>query len=1096
MERRVFIVLATALAGISALVFLPVSVLHSIPFRIFIILLWAIGLFKLYKYHKVLLGIREGNILKLQKRIDLMPVSQILFDRVDMDSLIVRHLNPAMESLLKTSCQEAELCSASEVWPFSSSVFQEESARIMKHQMPGAFELNFPDMNMFFYAHLWFPDPQNMACMLIEITDLKLAQEAIAETEAIYRQAIACSNGVPYCCNLEDNSFDFIGDLIFKLTEISAAEFSMAKWRSMIQEIYYEDRLLNDPLVKFIENKQSDQISLKYKVLLPDGSIHWFSDCAVIMRDQKGNAVSSFGILHDITSQELSAQKVIRTRDLYQNAIHCAGGVVYRREFNARRYSYMDEKIKDLTGFSVKEFTPELFDDIFVEMKYFGECFDMSHEELMNKMQDGSIKQIQMDFLIHHKNGDMRWLADYSVPIFDEDLQLQATMGILFDVTEAKNAQLALKKSEKIYRQAIQAVNGIPYQKRYSDYRYVFIGDGIEELTGYHPVDFTPDLWKKIILDTTLSGELAGLSFEDAVNAVQSGAVSKWKNDMQILTKDGKKRWISDNAFSLFDDDGHPVGSFGILLDITDRKEVEAALRESEEIYRRAITCSNAVPYEYEYGKNTYRFLGEGICDLTGYSAGELTVEIWDSLIQEIHLLGECGKYDPELSRGLFRGGKLENWQGDYQILTKDGNEKWISEYSVPLKDLTGRVYGSYGLLWDITERKQTEIERHELQKQIQHTQQLRSLGIMAGGIAHDFNNLLMAMLGHADLALLQLRDNQRAFNHVKDIEQNAIKAAELCSQMLAYSGKGRFLMEKVDFNKLIKDIVHFLEDSISDSIDLFWELTPELNDVNVDVTQLRQVVMNLVSNAAESIGDKKGEIRIKTYSEPASSDQLVESWVGEPDSEIEYVYLRITDNGEGISPSILPRIFDPFFSTKFIGRGLGLSAVLGIIRSMNGAIRVHSEPGQGACFEIRIPVSSADIFTVGKSVCNDQMQKRRILLVDDDESVRTVAEKMLSFAKYEVLPAEDGEVATELFRIHHESISCVLLDLSMPKMDGEQTCEELNKISDKVPILICSGYTEDEISKRFEGKNLAGFIQKPYRFQQLVDMLEDIHSS
>ena len=397
----------------------------------------------------------------------------------------------------------------------------------------------------------------------------------------------------------------------------------------------------------------------------------------------------------------------------------------------------------------------------------------------------------------------------------------------------------------------------------------------------------------------------------------------------------------------------------------------------------------------------------------------------------------------------------------------------------------------------DITERKWAEEKRLQMERQMQQTQKLESLGVLAGGIAHDFNNLLTIILGNASLALDEMPPASPARDSLKAIEATSLRAAELCRQMLAYSGKGRFVIENIRMNDLIGEMISLLKASISKKAILNLNLKEPLPPLRGDPSQIRQVLMNLVFNASEAIGEHGGVITISTGMMECSNEDISEIYLDDNLTEGLYVWLEVSDTGCGMDHETQRRIFEPFFTTKFTGRGLGLSAVLGIVRGHKGALKVYSEPGRGTTFKVLFPAAESDRPLVPQSSSNTQHSDWKgagtVLLVDDEESVRNLGNRMLERLGFKVLIAVDGQQALETFRELHNEIVLVILDLTMPYMDGEETFRELRRIDQKVRVIMSSGYTESEITPRFAGKRLSGFLQKPYTLDTLTQRLRDV---
>lgn len=396
------------------------------------------------------------------------------------------------------------------------------------------------------------------------------------------------------------------------------------------------------------------------------------------------------------------------------------------------------------------------------------------------------------------------------------------------------------------------------------------------------------------------------------------------------------------------------------------------------------------------------------------------------------------------------------------------------------------------GIIRDITERKELEEAQRKLEAKVQQAQKLESLGVLAGGIAHDFNNLLMGVLGNARIVLQDLSSASPVRQGVQQIETAAIRAAELTRQMLAYSGRGRFVVQRIDLSELVEEIGHLLEVSIAKNVVIRYNLASNLPAIEVDVTQVRQVVMNLITNASDAIGDKSGVVTITTGAMDADIAYLSETFLDDDLTEGAYVYLEVSDTGCGMDEATKSKLFDPFFTTKATGRGLGLAATLGIIRGHRGAIKVYSEPGHGTTFKVMFLAVDAPPNEVSENYAAtvQSLVGATILVVDDDETVRTLAKRILERSECKVILANDGLQAIDVFRQQADEIDVVLLDMTMPHLSGEKTFRELRRIRADVSVVLSSGYNEQDAIAKFAGKGLAGFMQKPYGPVELVSVI------
>ena len=382
--------------------------------------------------------------------------------------------------------------------------------------------------------------------------------------------------------------------------------------------------------------------------------------------------------------------------------------------------------------------------------------------------------------------------------------------------------------------------------------------------------------------------------------------------------------------------------------------------------------------------------------------------------------------------------------------------------------------------------------EEQRLKEQMGHAQRLESLGVLAGGIAHDFNNLLTAIMGNSGLARSKLQPASPANEHLLRIEGSTRRAADLCKQMLAYSGKGEFIIQPLNLTSIVEEMLDLLQVSIAKDVILKFDLARSLPAIEADASQLQQVIMNLVINASEAIENKSGVISVATGAMHADARYLSETWLDEGLAEGHYAYLEISDTGCGMNKATMAKIFDPFFTTKFTGRGLGMSAILGIVRGHKGAVKVYSEPGRGTTFKVLLPITELSV--IESETAPDKLAEWQgrgsVLVVDDEETIREVAGLMLEDMGFDVLLAENGLVAIDLYRLHQTEIVTVLLDMTMPKMNGEETFRELRRINPDVTVILSSGYNEQDATQHFLGKGLAAFIQKPYAPEDLRNIM------
>jgi PAS domain S-box-containing protein len=525
----------------------------------------------------------------------------------------------------------------------------------------------------------------------------------------------------------------------------------------------------------------------------------------------------------------------------------------------------------------------------------------------------------------------------------------------------------------------------------------------------------------------------------------------------------------------------------GFTIDITDRKRAEEQLLYSISLTNAALDSTpDGILLVDREGKITR--WNQKFVDLWRIPGRLLMEPFTDAPILR-HVTDQMT--DPEAF--LAKVNKLyENPEESSDDLLNLADGRIFERFSQPQK-IGDEIVGRFWSFRDITERIRADEARQNTEKQLLHTQKLESLGVLAGGIAHDFNNILTVIIGNAELALMRINKESPATENLQRIEQAASRAADLARQMLAYSGKGKFVVESIDLNILLEEMLHMLEVAISKKALLRLNPYRPIPSVEADATQIRQIIMNIVINASEAIGDKSGVIAITTGCMNCDSSYLKDVWLNENLTDGLYVYLEIADTGCGMDRETLSKLFDPFFTTKFTGRGLGMAAVLGIVRGHKGAINIYSEADKGTTFKILLPASGKPAAMFNSEGHKDDWQGTgRVLLVDDEETVRGIGTEMLKELGFATITANDGREAIEIFK-KTDDIALVILDLTMPRMDGEQCFRELRQLKPDVKVIVSSGYNEQEVTQKFVGKGLAGFVQKPYKLSVLKEIIRKV---
>jgi two-component system, cell cycle sensor histidine kinase and response regulator CckA len=562
----------------------------------------------------------------------------------------------------------------------------------------------------------------------------------------------------------------------------------------------------------------------------------------------------------------------------------------------------------------------------------------------------------------------------------------------------------------------------------------------------------------------------------------------------RFIRRDGAVRWMDATGSAV-----RFRGEAAVLIlcsDITERKESEAALRDSERKYRLLAENASDIIWTMDLEFNA-TYVSPSEARLRGLPLEEVRGHRFDQRMTpesiERASAGMKSALEAEMS-----GEKGFPVTGEMDLMCADGSALPTETTVSLVRDDDGRPVGYVGVTRDITQRKRAEEERIALEAQIQRSQKLDSLGLLVGGVAHDFNNLLHGLMTNMSVVRRDLVAGSVAMARLDDMDTGTHQAADLCRQMLAYAGKGRVNAEPVNLNTAISEMAGLLATSMPLKGRLQQSLDGEVPTLLADVSQLRQVVMNLVSNGAEALGSGGGLVSLSTGIMRCDPEFLAHAALGGEATPGRFVFVEVADDGCGMDPETASRMFEPFFSTKFTGRGLGLAAVLGIVRAHRGAVNVDSVPGRGTRVRVVLPILARippPEVASEPEVAQIDGAGRLVLVVDDDRLSREGLELVLIHRGFEVITAAGGQAALEVVEARGMDLAVVLLDLTMPDLDGVETFQRLRVLREDLPVVLCTGYGMDEAVDRFGGDqvHLAGFLHKPYTPQTLLAQLREI---
>lgn len=690
-------------------------------------------------------------------------------------------------------------------------------------------------------------------------------------------------------------------------------------------------------------------------------------------------------------------------------------------------------------------------------------------------------KPFECTLRIHHRiKNELRWIDVKAIPIFGDDGKPIFFNGIMIDVTDARQSEEKLERSEKLYRDALGLINAAPYYQNYIDNCYEFVGEGIQSILGFSPDELTPSLWKSQILEMNLLNDLQHLSLEEALQKARGDEGFDWRADCRVKTRSGEERWIANAAVQVRNPAGNVVGSLGILQDITNRKQIESALRESEQKYRELVENANSIILRMDT-QGTITYFNEFAQKFFGYCAEEIlnqnaqaalfpktreSDEIFTRILTELQ---------PPLNRPSAK--ECEN-------LRKNGERVWILWTSKPILNKNQELKEILCIGTDITELK-------KLQEQFRQAHKMEAIGRLAGGVAHDFNNLIMAILGFSDLALRTSQLDPALRKNLQEIRNVGERAASLTKQLLAFSRKQVVKPITFNLNALIVNMDKMLRRLIGEDIELVTIPGDSLGMIQADMGQMEQILLNLAINARDAMPGG-GKLTIETANAVIENPLSIDQFNVAPG---DYVLLTVCDAGEGIPKENLERIFDPFFTTKEHGAGLGLATVYGIVQQSGGAIVVQSEPNIGSAFKIYLPRTVAEPTPdrPKKPMLSPDDVSKTILLVEDESIVRHLVSRVLKRTGFTVLEAGYGDEALEICKHHDGPIHLLLTDVIMPKMSGRELAGQLVNMIPDLQVLYMSGYTDESIVYRKIIEEGVAFIQKPFTPDNLIHKLYEI---
>lgn len=787
--------------------------------------------------------------------------------------------------------------------------------------------------------------------------------------------------------------------------------------------------------------------------------------------------------------QERALAALRESEARYRRAIALANAVVYEQRFGETRYRHMGEGIEAITGYRPEEFTPELWRRSVVKTVMRGEAEGLTGEEAARRIEMGQIHEWRADYLIRTRDGTLRWLADSAVPILDAEGRCIGTFGILQDVTDRRNTEAQLQRSnerlavlnavalvtmgslspEDLCRRLAEIVRRtLPcdayFVDRVDPFRAHLQGicnwdtvDGRFQEVPVQDVEIDPEgAINTVVLKQRRPLVIQrGAAEPPGLALCPFGDKARRSESLVFVPLVAGNRAVGVMSVQSYTPGAHTAEHVELITAIgrlvgpaLDASLLAQDLRHSEVRFRIAAECASDLIYDWDLSKGVLHWFGD-IDGRLGFAPGEFprTIEAWESVLHP---------EDRERTLAALRRSldELGLFQAEYRVIRRDGEVLTWLERGLVLADAAGRAARMVGACSDITEQRR-------IQEQLLLSQKMEAVGQLAGGVAHDFNNILLCILGFADLALDDLPADSPLAADLGEIRRAAQRAATLTRQLLAFSRRAVLQPVDLDLNQLIADLLRMLRRLIGENIQLTFRPAADLATVHADPGQVEQMLLNICVNARDAM-PRGGKITIETGPTVVGEQvRATHPWVHLGP----HAAIRISDTGPGIAPEVLPHIFEPFFTTKEVGKGtgLGLATVYGIAKQHGGFVEVHSELGHGATFTIHLPTVERPAEPRRPSAGTPPPGGHETILVAEDEpAVRHLTQRVLANAGYRILLAADGEEAVQQFEQHRDEVALVILDAVMPVMGGAEARERIRALRPDVKVLLTTGHSFD----------------------------------
>ena len=915
--------------------------------------------------------------------------------------------------------------------------------------------------------------PKYFVSVVEDITEKIQAERALRDSEQRLTLAQNAAQLGVWDCNLRTNITVISGEYA-KLHGL-APDHALLTHEEWLELLHPEDRERVQGLLR--ESLEHAHFwDTEFRVVWPDGTVHWLLGKGKVFVDDFGLPVRIAGVSIDITDRKRAEEALGESEARLRLAQQVAS------------IGTFDWNIQ--TG--VNAWTPEL------EAMYGLRPGDFpgrqaDWENLVHPDdRAGALKRVKQSFetrtpaegewRVIWPDGSVHWLAGRWQVLGDAAGTPVRMMGVNIDITDRKYLEEVLRQSEERFRLAVQATNDAIWDIDLVS-GTVHLNETYAALYGRPPETSNSWQWWIDRIHAEDRERTSG-GLRSAIN----GGESTWTSEYRFQRVDGAWAYIYDRAYIARDASGNAWRVIGAMQDLTERRRAEAALRESDlqykEVFDNISVCMFLIDVTRE---GRFRFAGFNRAEEE--AIGFSNAEVSGRFVEDVFGEELANKLTADYRRCL-EGGRPIKYDSELNL---PRGRRYFHSNLIPLRNAAGVISRIIGACIDTTDLRRTQEEA--LAKQ-----NLEGLGVLAGGIAHDFNNVLGGILAQAELVETDLPVGSAPSQEIQRIKAAALRGSEIVRELMIYAGQDQTnLVELVDLSRLVEEMLELLRVSISKQAVLRTDLSDDLPPVSGNSAQIRQVVMNLIINASEAIGDKKGAITLTTTQVSGGRDLAPNRATELPPGD--YVRLEVSDTGSGITGEAKEKIFDPFFSTKFAGRGMGLAVVQRVVRDHGGAINIVSAPGQGATFQVLLPCRSKGVSEIHSAITSAGLEQSNdrtgtILVVEDEEILRLAVSKSLRKIGFSVMAASDGPAAIDLVRTHKDEIDVILLDLTLPGLSSREVFEEALRVRPNLRVVLTSAYSKETVDASFTGLRITHFIRKPFQLGELGGVLRDALSA